>query len=136
MKNKVLAFLVQWWIIFFIVIVVPTGIGIHWWQMRPQVLGVIEVEISAIPEGLIYEFWETPDSSWVVVTVDEIPSETLLKAIAFVVWKNTKTPCVFLYLPEMKTSGPAYGVAKFIPRGLKEFKINPSALRGTKWEER
>ena len=135
MKNKVLAFLVQWWIIFLIVVVVPISIGIYW-QMRPEMLGVIKVDVSAIPEGLVYEFWETPDSSWVVVTVDEIPSEALLKAIAFVVWKNTKTPCVFLYLSGMSTSGHAYGVAKFIPGGLKEFRINLSALRGTKWEER
>ena len=102
---------------------------------RPELLEVIAIDIWA-EEDLEYELVQkTTDSCWILVRATKIPSESQLKAIVSEVWKNEKVPDVFLYLPEMSTAGAAYGVAKFIPQGLKEFRINPSALSGTKWEE-
>ena len=131
-RNSVFSF-PKWWLLLAAIGIVVISIGIYL-QKRPGVLGVIEVETSAA-EGLEYEIWqEIGDSCWVVVIVDEIPSKIQLMAIAFLVWETTKTPNIFLYLPEMKTSGAAYGVAKFIPQGLKEFTIKATALKETKWE--
>ena len=134
MAKRILVFLRERWWLFVVVIFISIGIGIYL-QTRPEVVELIEVEISAA-EGLEYELvQETADSCWVIVKTPYVPSETQLKAIAFRVWTNKGTPNIFLYLPEMNTSGAAYAVAKFISQGLKEFRINPSALSGTKWEE-
>lgn len=134
MAKGILVFLrKKWWLILVVVLVVG-GTAVYLIS-RPELLEVMGIDVWA-GEDLEYELVQkATDSCWVLVRATEIPSESQLKAIVSEVWKNEKVPNVFLYLPEMNTSGAAYGVAKFIPQGLQEFRVNPSALRGTKWEQ-
>ena len=134
MAKRILVFLRERWWLFLAVILIIGGTAVYL-VSRPELLEVIAIDIWA-EEDLEYELVQkTTDSCWILVRATKIPSESQLKAIVSEVWKNEKVPDVFLYLPEMSTAGAAYGVAKFIPQGLKEFRINPSALSGTKWEE-
>lgn len=48
--------------------------------------------------------------------------------------KNWEEFTVFLYLPEMNTESPAYGVGEFNEGGLVRFNNNEYALIKTKWE--
>jgi len=123
----------RWWFILAVVLIVG-GTAVYLIS-RPELLEVIGIDLW-VGEDLEYELVQkTTDSCWVTVKATKIPSESQLKAIVSDVWKNEKVTDVFLYLPEMSITGAAYGVAKFIPQGLQEFRINPSALSGTKWEE-
>ena len=134
MKGKISVFLRKKWWLFLVVVLIVGGVAVYL-VSRPELLKVIGIDIWT-EEDLEYELvHKTTDSCWVLVKATEIPSESQLKAIVSEVWKNEKVPDVFLYLPGMSTGGAAYGVAKFIPQGLKEFRVNPSALSGTKWEK-
>ena len=134
MGKRILVFLRKRWWLFLVVVLIVGGTAVYLIS-RPELLKVIGIEIWA-EEDLEYELMQkTTDSCWVLVKATEIPSESQLKAIVSEVWKNEKLPNVFLYLPEMNTTGAAYGVAKFIPQGLQEFRVSPSALSGTKWEK-
>lgn len=134
MKGRISVPLRKKWWLFLVVVLIVGGVAVYL-VSRPELLEVIGIDIW-VGEDLEYELVQkTPDSCWVLVKATEIPSESQLKAIVSEVWKNEKVPDIFLYLPEMNTGGAAYGVAKFIPEGLQEFRVNPSALSGTKWEE-
>jgi len=134
MKGRILVLLRKKWWLLLVVVLIVVGTAVYLIS-RPELLEVIGVDIGA-GEDLEYELVQkTTDSCWVLVRATKIPSESQLKAIVSEVWKNEKVPNVFLYLPEMSTAGAAYSVAKFIPQGLKEFRVNPSALSGTRWEE-
>jgi len=134
MAKRILVFLRERWWLFLVVVLIVGGTAVYL-VSRPELPEVIGIDIWA-GEDLEYEFMQkTAVSCWVLVKATKIPSESQLKAIVSEVWKNEKVPDVFLYLPEMNTAGAAYGVAKFIPQGLKEFRVNPSALSGTRWEE-
>jgi len=134
MKGRILVLLRKRRWLFLAIVLIAVSVGVYLIS-RPEVLKVIGIDIWA-QEDLEYELVQkTTDSCWVTVRATEIPSESQLKAVVSEVWKNEKLPNIFLYLPEMNTSGAAYGVAKFIPQGLQEFRVNPSALSGTRWEE-
>ena len=120
----------RWWFLVLIIVIAAGGI---YFLSRPEVM---KVETPK-GEGLVYKVVsESSDSCWIVIETTYMPSETELKTTAYKAWEIKKTENIFLYLPEMGTSGSAYGVAKFIPQGLKEFKTNPSSLKGTKWEQK
>lgn len=120
----------KWWFLVLIIV----GIGVYFLS-RP---GVIQVVEKIEGKGLEYKVVsESPDSYWIVIETTYIPTEQELKATVHKAWQeNKEKENIFLYLPEMKTSGSAYGIATFIPgRRLKEFKTNPASLEGTKWEQ-
>ena len=75
----------------------------------------------------------------VVVKVNRLPSENILKNTAEHIWKIRKYSwdefTVFIYLPGMGTSGGAYGIAEFNSYGFTEFRINKTSLYFTKWEK-
>lgn len=74
----------------------------------------------------------------IVLKVDSLPSKQEMENTATYIWengnKNWKEFTVFIYLPEMNTEQIAYGVGEFNENGLVEFRINESALYGSKWE--
>jgi len=74
----------------------------------------------------------------VVIEVEEIPVAQELEKTASQIWedgnKDWKEFTVFMYLPDMDTALVAYGVAEFGPQGLKELRIQETALYGTKWQ--
>jgi len=120
----------RWWLLGLTILIV-SGVGIYF-MSRPAVKEVESIQ----GESLAYTVAsKTTNSCWAVVKTDYIPSEVQLKATAFKVWKDDeKMESVFLYLPEMNTGAAAYGIARFIPRGMAEFRINTSALKDTKWQ--
>lgn len=126
----------KWFMALIILVIIGAVIVGIYLISRPT---IEEVETIKEGEALEYELVsgkEDPKSCWVVVKTEQIPSKDRLKATAFKVWVSEKKENVFLYLPDMNTGLAAYGVAKFISRGLTEFRINPSALEGTKWESK
>lgn len=75
----------------------------------------------------------------VVMKVDEIPAESMLKALAQHIWESGnrgwKEFTVFFYLPNMDTQSVAYSVAEFSPRGMQRLSVNKLSLLGTAWAE-
>ena len=74
----------------------------------------------------------------IILDVKSLPSVEEMKKTAFSIWgngnKNWKEFTVFIYLPEMNTESPAFGVGEFNEGGLVRFDKNEFALIGTKWE--
>jgi len=120
----------KWWFVGVIILIV-SGVGIYLTN-RPAVKKVEIFEGGGLGYKVVSK---TTKSCWAVVETDYIPSEAQLKATALKAWEDNKEiTSVFLYLPGMDTGTAAYGIAKFISRGMTEFKVNTSALEGTKWE--
>ncbi len=75
----------------------------------------------------------------VVMKVDKIPDEPMLKALARHIWESGnrgwRELTVFLYLPNMDTQSVAYAVAEFSPKGMQELSVNKFSLLGTAWAE-
>ena len=76
----------------------------------------------------------------VVLEIAEVPNTKDMEEAAIKIWeygnKKWEELTVFMYLPKMNTKGGAYGIGKFTPKGLKEFKIMDISLCGTKWEDK
>lgn len=84
-------------------------------------------------------FMNTPRMVYrIILDVNSLPSDEEMKNTAINIWgngnKNWKEFTAFLYLPEMNTEIPAYGVGEFNEGGLVRFNSNEYALIGTKWE--
>lgn len=76
----------------------------------------------------------------IILEVDELPNEELLKETAIKHWKKNKYSkfdefTVFIYLPEMNTNDNAYGIVEFNNKGnITYFLIKESSIYDTKWE--
>lgn len=75
----------------------------------------------------------------VVMKVDRIPAESMLRTLAQHIWENGnkgwKEFTIFLYLPNMDTQSVAYSVAEFSPKGMLSLSVNKFSLLGTEWVE-
>jgi len=91
-----------------------------------------------IVEKSDYSYANTPRMKYyIMVNTDKMPSQEMLKQTAIHIWssgnKNWKEFTVFMYLPDMEIGYNAYAISTFTPQGIKEFRINESALYRTKW---
>jgi len=117
-------------VISFIFLVMVVAIVL--WSRSGGVLGYMIIETEDMSDA------GTPRMVYrIVVEVEEIPIKEELEKTAIQIWedgnRNWKEFTVFMYLPDMDTKLVAYGVAEFRPEGL-EFRIQETALHGTKWE--
>ena len=75
----------------------------------------------------------------IIFQVEEIPSRESMSRTAESVWSNGNANwdefTIFGYLPGMDTGSAAYAVAEFQPSGMIDFRIQPVALLGTRWEK-
>lgn len=99
------------------------------------------------PILLNYEVVEKEDISYantprmvyrIVLKVDSLPHKKDMQYTAENIWddgnEKLKEFTVFMYLPEMNTHFPAFGIGEFNPDGLVSFDVNTNALYDTKWE--
>jgi hypothetical protein len=73
----------------------------------------------------------------VVLKVDRVPTEAEMRVTVHQVWEDGgqqyREFTVFAYLPGLDTHGPAFAIAEYTPSGLAKFRLNETALYGTKW---
>lgn len=76
----------------------------------------------------------------VMLEVDRLPQKQEMANVARMLWeggnRRWKEFYVFLYLPDMDPQSAAYAIAEFAPSGLKQFRVQEWALRGTRWERK
>lgn len=145
---------------FFIVAVVFILISISCKETTPRAKRNSEIDKEQIsPESknhfvsveehqrLTYRIVERQDISYagtprmvfrVLVDVNTVPLDNQLKQISMRIWEKAngrwKEFTVFIYLPDMDISHVAYAIAEFRPQGLSSFKVQDSALYGTRWK--
>jgi hypothetical protein len=86
-----------------------------------------------------YSFATTKRMAYrIVLTTNTLPDRATLRTTAEEIWKKGNRGwnefTVFMYLPAMNTNDMAYGVAEFSSSGLQDFRVQPLALAGTRWQ--